>query len=273
MSNLQIVTTPTMDVLCELAQACTSRMLVGSPYVNNGLFKFADMVPDEVSKTLVTRTDLYDFAHGSSSLETLCTLAERGVVIRSLRRLHAKMYIFDDAAALVTSANATTSGMWRNLECGLITDDVEVVAQLSKALLAGLGADDRPRIMFKNQLAALRAPVEAIRTSLPEPKEPRSKDDLSTYDSSVGIDGKESFLSGFSGWEKLVLERVLNMRSDIIRLDELHAACLPFVSVQYPKNQHVRPKIRQQLQRLIAHGLVRRESPGMFRRTIRIATR
>ena len=45
------------------------------------------------------------------------------MVIRSLNNLHAKIYIFDDSKALVTSANATNAGMWRNLECGLSTDD------------------------------------------------------------------------------------------------------------------------------------------------------
>ena len=35
--SLQIVTTPTIDWLGEYAQACSSRMLICSPYVNNGI--------------------------------------------------------------------------------------------------------------------------------------------------------------------------------------------------------------------------------------------
>ena len=142
--SLQVVTTPTFDRLAEYAQSCTRRMLVSSPYVNNGIKDLTSMVSPGVSRILITRTDLRDFAVGSSSLDTLCSLASEGVVIRSVSNLHAKVYIFDDAAALVTSANATTAGMWRNLECGLSTDDRCVVKQLTESLLSGFGLGAKP---------------------------------------------------------------------------------------------------------------------------------
>ena len=126
---MDVVTTPTFEWLTEYARGCSSRMLIGSPYVNNGVIKLTDMVPKEVSRTLITKTDLRDFAVGVL-LDTLCALAAEGVAIRSLNSLHAKVYIFDDISALVTSANATTSGMWRNLECGIGTQDKRVVRRL-----------------------------------------------------------------------------------------------------------------------------------------------
>ena len=121
--NLQVVTTPTFDWLAQKARECRSRVLIASPYVNNGFIQLTDLVPRDVSRTLVTRTDMRDFALGASNLETLCTLARDGVTVRSLSDLHAKIYIFDDTSALVTSANATYSGMYSNWECGLGTSD------------------------------------------------------------------------------------------------------------------------------------------------------
>ena len=124
---MQIITTPTFDWLAEHARACNSRLLIGSPFVNDGILQLTDLVPKAASRTLVTRTDLRDFALGASSLDTLCSLSKDGVSIRSLHRLHAKIYVFDSSVALVTSANATRAGMWRNFECGLgITDSVTV---------------------------------------------------------------------------------------------------------------------------------------------------
>ena len=116
---LQIVTTPTIDWLVKYAKACNSRMLICSPYVNNGIIGLTNHIPKNVSQALITKTDLRDFAVGASNLDTLCTLAHDGMVIRSLNNLHAKMYIFDETAALITSANATYSGLNLNLECGI----------------------------------------------------------------------------------------------------------------------------------------------------------
>ena len=92
MANLQIVTTPTRDWLAERARTCSERMLVGSPYVNKAIIDLTDMVSKEVSRTLVTRTDLRDFAVGASSLDTLCTLVKDGVAVHSLSDLHAKIW-------------------------------------------------------------------------------------------------------------------------------------------------------------------------------------
>ena len=66
--GLQVVTTPTFNWLAEFASACRSRMLIGSPYVNNGIIGLTNQVPKDVPRTLVTRTDLRDFALGASSL-------------------------------------------------------------------------------------------------------------------------------------------------------------------------------------------------------------
>ena len=136
-SKLHIVTTPTFVWLAEYTKSCNSRILIGSPFVNDGIISLMDLVPKSVSITLVTRTDLRDFATGASNLDTLCTLAKDGVEILSLSNLHAKIYIFDDTSALITSANATSSGLYHNLECGIGTNDKFVVEQLSQSLLTG----------------------------------------------------------------------------------------------------------------------------------------
>ena len=166
-SGLQIVTTPTLQWLSENAKSCRSRMLIASPYVNNGVIQITDLAPERVTRTLITRTDLRDFATGASNLETLCTLARNGVGVSSLSGLHAKMYIFDDTCALVTSANATNSGMCHNIECGLGTRDSKVVAQLARTLLRGFGSEV-PRGMTLTALEGLREALPAIRVSVPQ---------------------------------------------------------------------------------------------------------
>ena len=63
-----------------------------------------------------------DIASGATSLETLRALIESGVECRSLSdrpRLHAKVYIFGNATAVVTSANLTANAFDSNIEVGV----------------------------------------------------------------------------------------------------------------------------------------------------------
>ena len=269
MSDLQIVTTQTRDWLAKHAQDCDVRLLVGSPYVNNAIIELTDMVGKDVAQTLITRTDLRDFAVGSSNLDTLCTLANKGVTVRSLNDLHAKMYVFDDSAALVTSANATFAGMRRNLECGLGTEDKRTVKQIANSLLGGLGAGAQPQSMRSAELEALYGPLEAIKVSLPEPPSKKGK---KTHATSMGpkfsIPDRERLLEKFSGWKRLTLGGVLAMPEDGFSLNELVAVCGPMAANQYPNNHHVREKLRQQLQLLKAIGFVERVKPGHYTRTM-----
>src|SRR5262249_46030207 len=113
----RFITTPTKSWLAAGIKHCSERFLFASPYVGAFLGAVTELLPTTVSKTLLTRTDLRDFALGSSDIEALCEFSRRGSQVLSLAGLHAKVYVLDNSAALVTSANATHSGMTRNWEC------------------------------------------------------------------------------------------------------------------------------------------------------------
>ena len=264
----QVIITPTFDWLSAQAKACRSRLLVGSPYVNDGIINLTNLVSKDISRTLVTRTDLRDFALGASNLDTLCNLANDGIVIRSLSNLHAKMYIFDRSSALVTSANATFSGLYRNFECGLATDDRRVVRQLARSLLSGLGADRPPRKMRFEELESLHIPLRAIKASLPQPSAVTPTDMASPAKPTFSISDIETLVRGFKGWLRLTLDGVLAMPKGGFRLPDLVNECGSVAAKRYPKNLHVEAKLRQQLQRLRDVGIVEFVSPGRYRRTM-----
>ena len=264
---MQIITTPTFDWLAEHARGCNSRLLIGSPFVNDGILQLTDLVSKAASRTLVTRTDLRDFALGASSLDTLCTLSKDGVSIRSLHRLHAKIYVFDSSVALVTSANATRAGMWRNFECGLGITDSVTVGNLAKSLLSGFDTKEEVDEVGLKELLGMYRHLESIKVTVaPHPKPdddtpPPSKPTFSIPD-------KQALLKGFTGWRRLTLEGVLEMPEDGFQMDQLIEVCGPEASRKYPKNRFVDAKLRQQLQVLRNRGLVEFVSPGIYRRTM-----
>ena len=269
-SNLHIVTTPTFAWLAEYAKSCNSRMLIGSPYVNDGIICLTNLVPKSVSRTLVTRTDLRDFAVGASNLDTLCTLAQDGVEICSLSNLHAKIYIFDNTSALITSANATFSGLYHNLECGIGTNDKFVVEQLSQSLLKkGLGADRSPRAMNLGELKSLYAPLKCIKASLPKPpREISPNGNATTVEAVFSISDRNALLEGFTGWQNLTLRGVLAMSEYEFGVQKLLDVCAPLAAKEYPNNHNVHHKLRQQLQMLRDKGLIEFLSRGRYKRTM-----
>jgi hypothetical protein len=64
-------------------------------------------------------------------------LSNAGANVRGLSGLHAKVFVFGTARAVVTSVNLTEAALARNAEFGCISDDPEFVAECS-AYVTGL---------------------------------------------------------------------------------------------------------------------------------------
>lgn len=275
-NNLEIVTTPTFAWLAERAVSCDTRIIIGCPYVNDAINELNKNISSDVTRTLITKTDLRDFAMGSSNLSSLCALARDGVAVHSLAGLHAKIYVFDSSSALVTSANATYGGMYRNQECGLATNDSRVVEELTQCLLSGLGASSPPERKGIRELEALYVPLRAIKVSIPKLTRPVSLQNsistdnigTSTIDATFSISSESELLSGFKGWLNLTLRGVLEMRESEFDIQELYDVCNPMAAAEYPNNRHVRQKLSEQLQKLRDLGLVEFVKKGHYRRTL-----
>ena len=71
---------------------------------------------------LLTYLSRMDIIGGASSLDSLTALIKDGVRCRYISsgpRLHAKVYVFDDQSAVVTSANLTRNALNTNIEVGV----------------------------------------------------------------------------------------------------------------------------------------------------------
>ena len=265
----EVVTTPTEPWLQNQLESCVSRFLVASPYVNNAFVDLIRRVRPTVEKVLVTRTDLRDFAMGSSSLETLSVLAADGVQVSRLGGLHAKVYVIDHAAALVTSANATVPGLRWNRECGVAVFDPTTVDHIAQLLLSGFGADESPTHVTLGKLILFRRPVEALRNALPRmpriniPEAPETQ-----YQEPFPLPNTAEFLQGFRGWRRLTIEALLAQPSDTFPLQQMYTSCEQLARRRYPRDRHVDEKVRQQLQQLRDLGLVEFLGGGRYRRIV-----
>ena len=242
--------------------------MVSSPYIGSYLSALIERLDPAVKVTVLTRTILGDFAARSSDLNAVKTLAERAGGVLSLSSLHAKTYIVDTRRALITSANATHSGMFRNRECGYQVTGSSKVRTLRSMLLAGFGSSPVPQLWTVRDLNELQEPVERLRALLPKTILLQSADIQAPRAIDLRRREYSRLVNSFSGWLRLTLEGILRIRSDSFSMDEVFAACAPLAREQFPENRHVRQKLRQQMQRLRDLGLVLFLGHGRYERLV-----
>lgn len=85
------------------------------PYLENG----------GIRCRVITRNNWNDFLVGASDHRAIRELMRLGATVKTLQGLHAKVYVFDTARAVVTSANLTAGGLAINHEWGLLVERAE----------------------------------------------------------------------------------------------------------------------------------------------------
>ncbi len=149
MDNLLVIGRDWRHHLASLANAALHDLLVSSPYITS---PGCDLVRSNLNDTfrtagkLTVLTDLSPMAmcQGATDPAALRSLvdARQGTCIYHLPRLHAKVYVADTEAAIVTSGNLTSGGLVQNYEYGLRVSDPAVVRLIRNDVTsyASLGA-------------------------------------------------------------------------------------------------------------------------------------
>lgn len=116
-------------VLLGAVKEAGSGLRIVCPFIKKGAVErlLGRLKPDALS--VITRFNLDDFAQGVSDLTALRDLMDRGAQIRGVKHLHAKLYLFGDRQAILTSANLTEAALHRNHELGFVAEDAEIVAR------------------------------------------------------------------------------------------------------------------------------------------------
>lgn len=76
---------------------------------------------------VITRFRLDAFYNGVSDIAALRLLLQYGAVIRGVRNLHTKLYLFGQRRVIVTSANLTEAALLRNHEFGFESEDPGII--------------------------------------------------------------------------------------------------------------------------------------------------
>ena len=121
-----------------LIRTARRSLLIVSPFISSQqagwLLNLVATKPHPAAVRTLTSINERSVGAGALELEALVQLATApaGGEVVNLPRLHAKVYVADSDAAIVTSANLTRGGLEGNYEYGVVIHEPEVVARIRK---------------------------------------------------------------------------------------------------------------------------------------------
>lgn len=116
------------EAFTDALHADNSKLRIICPFIKSRtLERLLRHNPSEVQ--VITRFNLTDFAEGVSDLEALRKLLDFGSNVRGVKNLHAKLYIFGESRAIITSCNLTEAALNWNHELGVIVEDRVTIAE------------------------------------------------------------------------------------------------------------------------------------------------
>ena len=243
-------------------------MYLASPFIKS---QTASLITNNINNGIdfryINSFKLAHFHNGASDLDALSILMKENCKQKNVPNLHAKLFIFDDAA-IITSGNLTPSGLKNNLEYGILVQD-SLVTEIKHDYLTIFNNPDYPKITSEiiNKAKDILSAV---------PKEKRKK--ISVTDKSLFKEitaetdteelfdgGSESVISSLTSWKKDVFECLIKIPDDVFTLRQVYSFEKQ-LSLLHPNNHNVQEKIRQQLQYLRELGLVEFGKPGVYKK-------
>lgn len=267
-SPLAVLHTPWDDELRSLCASVKHELRLCVPFVKrNALHWVLTALPATASIRLISSLSIALFHQGYSDTAAFRDLLQRRGRLRAHPYLHAKLYIFDDHAAVITSANLTAAGLKRNWEYGVLMREREMVSVAAADFeeLWEQQADSEIQVKLLDT-------IDRIVTKLPPAittagKAAEGLPDTEADEPAPVLHGAGEVLRrSLTGWKRAVFEVLNEIGTEVFTLQDDVYRFAPRLKALYPGNYHVEAKIRQQLQLLRDLGLVEFLGAGKYRR-------
>ena len=262
--SIEFIRNPWQELLLDCVSTASERIRISCPYIkSNATNKLLSAKSNDAELFVISSFKLANFHQGASDLDALESILQQSGNLRYHQSLHAKTYIFDDEKAIITSANLTTRGLLNNYEYGVLITDSSLVDQVTDDFVK-LFKDEKSGDIDLEKISTAREILSKV------PKEKRikmPKIDIEQISDFVDVytGGTESIKETLSGWKLSIFECLLQIQEDSFDLTDIYEF-EDSLQQQYPENQYVKDKIRQQLQELRDLGLIEFLGQGQYRK-------
>ncbi|TXT53971.1 MAG: hypothetical protein BAJATHORv1_100056 [Candidatus Thorarchaeota archaeon] len=252
MSRVSVVPSPWHDLFDEML-AESNHLDFASPFITRSGVEY--IIQHDINVRGVTVLSPPYFVKQASDIDAIEELLDFGANMHSLAGLHAKIYLFDNHA-IVTSANLTSGGLFRNKEYGILLSDADILEQIRT---------DFSRML--NDSASIDLDSVAFIRRLMDRIPPETQEYLTKVEDNVFIK-QEVVIDSLVGWNKEVYKIISAFSREVFALEDLYDFKDHF-SKLYPANKHIEEKIRQILQHLRDFGLIEFcNEPGTYKRLV-----
>jgi len=258
----EIISKPFYSTLMQFVEKSKESIKLCAPFIKKEVVSdiFASK-SKQASLELITKLDLKGFHQKSSDVAAIEQTIDSGGKVYNCSNLHAKVYIFDNRDCVITSANLTLSGLKRNEECGVMTNEVTLVRSAVARYSEIINREDVSTISPK-QVSEIKVILEKLPTSrkLVYPKLGNTKE--AQVGGDPNIQAISESLTG--NWRKMVFlalgdyEEVFTGKDIQVMAEKLKS--------RFPNNNNREAKIRQVLQELRDLGLVEFVERGIYKK-------
>ena len=166
---VQLLSRAWRNDLASLASAASRSILIVAPYIKDEEAAWlCGRLQPGIEVITLANVDAEAVSASALDLAALRRLAEASPTARliALSNLHAKVFVADETAAIVTSGNLTRSGLDSNIEYGVLFQERDLVRTVRRDMLsfARLGSSVKPDTIA--QLAPLEAELRQARANV-----------------------------------------------------------------------------------------------------------
>lgn len=146
MESIELINRPWRSHLAELVASASDSILIAAPFIKESEAEWlCGFLQPGIEVRTLARVDSIAVSNESLDIAALRRLAtaSRKARLTALPNLHAKVFVADQKAAIVTSGNLTRGGLDANIEYGVALHEPDLVRRVREDMLmfARLGSD------------------------------------------------------------------------------------------------------------------------------------
>jgi phosphatidylserine/phosphatidylglycerophosphate/cardiolipin synthase-like enzyme len=264
---MEIITNPWKDMFLDLISSSENSIKIATPFIKEDICDDIIKTKQKNSKLeLITSFKLINIYLGAVDIKGIEKIIKNNGIVKNFPKLHAKIYIFDDKEAVITSSNLTNGGLINNYEFGIYLnkkDEKGVVTQTVKEFNNISNNDNVGKIKLDdiNTVAEILSKIpKSNKINFPkyEIENTENKNDIIQINDEI-------IMSSLKGWEKDVFKIIKEIPEMTFTLKELKSY-EKILKDKHPDNNNILAKIRQQLQYLRDLGIIEFLGNGTYRK-------
>lgn len=256
---IQIIKNPCQDLFYDMIASSQSEISLCAPFVKTDIVsKVLQIKNKNVTISLITNSNLGAFASGGSDINAIKSLLSHGFNVYNYQNLHAKIYIFDNEKAIITSANLTYGGLVCNYEYGiLIKDNIDTLHSMKNDYNS----------MIQSELCGVFDSIKINQIEKTITKLGTKPKLFIDSDSDVILtnDNIPAMAKHLNGWQKEVFGIISSIPDSVFTNQEL-LSYLPYFKEKYPRSKTPDRTLSRVLQELRDMGLIKFIRRGYYKK-------